>query len=95
MTALLQPRHRYTYQEYLAYERDSAMKHEFVHGEIGVPSRSSNANAFTERRQSAQRSAAVSAAGEAASSPPLADAGETPARQPAGTPALRWLRPVA
>jgi len=34
MTALLQPRHRYTYQEYLAYERDSAMKHEFVHGEI-------------------------------------------------------------
>jgi Uma2 family endonuclease len=28
------PRHRYTYVEYLAYERDSAMKHEFDDGEI-------------------------------------------------------------
>lgn len=34
MTALPQPRHRYTYEEYLAYERDSAMKHEFFDGEI-------------------------------------------------------------
>src|SRR5205814_3266489 len=45
--------------------------------------------ASSQRRLSAQRSAAVSAAGEAASSPPLANAGETPARQPARTPALR------
>jgi len=35
------------------------------------------------------RSAAVPAAGEAASSPPLMNAGGTPARQPARTPALR------
>lgn len=27
-------RHRYTYEDYLAYERDSKMKHEFVDGEI-------------------------------------------------------------
>lgn len=27
-------RHRYSYEEYLAYERDSEMKHEFVGGEI-------------------------------------------------------------
>jgi len=27
-------RHRYTYAEYLAYERDSELKHEFVDGEI-------------------------------------------------------------
>jgi Uma2 family endonuclease len=27
-------RHRYSYEEYLAYERDSEMKHEFVDGEI-------------------------------------------------------------
>jgi Uma2 family endonuclease len=34
MTALTEPRHRYTYGEYLAYEQDAAMKHEFVDGEI-------------------------------------------------------------
>lgn len=34
MTALTEPRHRYTYGEYLAYEEDAAMKHEFVDGEI-------------------------------------------------------------
>ena len=34
MSALTEPRHRYTYEEYLAYERDAAMKHEFVDGEI-------------------------------------------------------------
>jgi Uma2 family endonuclease len=34
MTALSEPRHRYTYEEYLAYEQDAAMKHEFVDGEI-------------------------------------------------------------
>lgn len=28
------PRHRYTYAEYLAYERDSGLKHEYVDGEI-------------------------------------------------------------
>lgn len=28
------PRHRYTYAEYLAYERDSGLKHEFDDGEI-------------------------------------------------------------
>lgn len=32
MTTL--PRHHYTYEEYLAYERDSERKHEFVSGEI-------------------------------------------------------------
>ena len=28
-TSRRQARHRYTYQEYLAYERDSGMKHEY------------------------------------------------------------------
>jgi Uma2 family endonuclease len=28
------PRHRYTYAEYIAYERDSGLKHEFDNGEI-------------------------------------------------------------
>lgn len=28
------PRHRYSYEEYLAYERDSGMKHEYDDGEI-------------------------------------------------------------
>jgi Uma2 family endonuclease len=28
------PRHRYTYEEYLAYERDSGLKHEYDDGEI-------------------------------------------------------------
>ena len=28
------PRHRYTYDEYLAYERDSGLKHEYEDGEI-------------------------------------------------------------
>lgn len=27
---LRQPRHRFTYAEYLAYERDSGMKHEYA-----------------------------------------------------------------
>src|SRR4051794_25435019 len=27
-------RHRYTYEEYLAYERDSELKHEYEEGEI-------------------------------------------------------------
>ncbi len=27
-------RHRYSYAEYLAYERDSALKHEYIDGEI-------------------------------------------------------------
>lgn len=34
MAQLVRPRHRYTYDEYLAYERDSARKHEFDDGEI-------------------------------------------------------------
>ena len=35
MTAsLTHSRHRYTYDEYLAFERDSEMKHEFADGEI-------------------------------------------------------------
>lgn len=35
MTAsLTHSRHRYTYDEYLAFERDSATKHEFANGEI-------------------------------------------------------------
>lgn len=28
------PRHRYSYAEYLAYERDSGLEHEFEDGEI-------------------------------------------------------------
>ena len=34
MAQALVPQHRYTYAEYLAYERDSALKHEYVDGEI-------------------------------------------------------------
>jgi len=34
MTALSEPRHRYTYEEYLAFERDTPTKHEFFDGEI-------------------------------------------------------------
>jgi Uma2 family endonuclease len=33
-TSLPYARHHYTYEEYLAYERDSALKHEFDDGEI-------------------------------------------------------------
>lgn len=33
-TAPRAPRHRYSYDEYLAYERDSGMKHEYDGGEI-------------------------------------------------------------
>jgi Uma2 family endonuclease len=43
------PRHRYTYDEYLAYERDSGLKHEFDDGEIiamAGGSRRHNAVAF-------------------------------------------------
>jgi Uma2 family endonuclease len=34
MTALSEPRHHYTYEQYLELERDSTTKHEFVDGEI-------------------------------------------------------------
>ena len=34
MTLPARSRHRYTYDEYLAYERDSGLKHEFEDGEI-------------------------------------------------------------
>lgn len=34
MTQPARPRHRYTYAEYLAYERDSGLKHEYDDGEI-------------------------------------------------------------
>jgi Uma2 family endonuclease len=34
MTQPARPRHRYTYAEYLAYERDSGLKHEYEDGEI-------------------------------------------------------------
>jgi Uma2 family endonuclease len=34
MTAISEPRHRYTYGQYLAYERDATAKHEYVDGEI-------------------------------------------------------------
>ncbi len=33
-TTLRQPRHRFSYEEYLAYERDSGMKHEYDGGDI-------------------------------------------------------------
>lgn len=34
MAQPVRPRHRYTYAEYLAYERDSGLKHEYDDGEI-------------------------------------------------------------
>jgi Uma2 family endonuclease len=34
MAHLARPRHHYTYAEYLAYERDSGLKHEYYDGEI-------------------------------------------------------------
>ena len=34
ITPLQQPRHRYSYEEYLAYEHDSGMKHEYDNGAI-------------------------------------------------------------
>ena len=34
MTQPARPRHRYTYAEYLVYERDSGLKHEYEDGEI-------------------------------------------------------------
>lgn len=36
MTQPARPQHRYTYAEYLAYERDSALKHEYEDGEISA-----------------------------------------------------------
>jgi len=51
----------------------------------GVP----NVTEVNTRLDGGAWSAAVPAAGEAASSPPLMNAGGTPARQPARTPALR------
>lgn len=55
------PRHRYTYDEYLAYEQDSGLKHEFEDGEI-------TAMAGGSRRHNALASR-VSAALEAARGP--------------------------
>src|SRR4029077_20255227 len=34
MVTPVRSRHRYTYEEYIAYERDSGLKHEFEDGEI-------------------------------------------------------------
>ncbi|HEY5240321.1 MAG TPA: Uma2 family endonuclease, partial [Polyangiaceae bacterium] len=34
MAQSARPHHRYTYEEYLDYERDSGLKHEFADGEI-------------------------------------------------------------
>ena len=34
MAQASRPHHRHTYAEYLAYERDSGMKHEFFDGDI-------------------------------------------------------------
>lgn len=34
MSSSLRPRYRYSYEEYLSYERDSGMKHEYDDGEI-------------------------------------------------------------
>lgn len=34
MSRAARPRHRYSYEEYLAYEQDSALKHEYDDGEI-------------------------------------------------------------
>jgi Uma2 family endonuclease len=52
MSAVKEPRHRYTYEEYLAYERDAATKHEYFDGEIyvmagGSPRHSALAARFT------------------------------------------------
>ena len=41
------PRHRYTYAEYLAYEQDSGLKHEYDNGEIlAMPGGSRRHNAL-------------------------------------------------
>lgn len=54
-------RHRYTYEEYLAYERDSGLKHEYEDGEIlAMPGGSRRHNALASR---------ISAALEAARKP--------------------------
>jgi Uma2 family endonuclease len=43
-------RHRYTYEEYLAYERDSALKHEYDDGAIlAMPGGSRRHNALASR----------------------------------------------
>lgn len=34
MMQVTRPHHRYAYAEYLAYERDSGLKHEYEDGEI-------------------------------------------------------------
>lgn len=50
ISPLQPPRHRYSYEEYLAYERDSAMKHEYDSGEIvAIPSGSRRHNALASR----------------------------------------------
>jgi hypothetical protein len=44
------PRHRYTYAEYLAYEQDSGLKHEYDNGEIlAMPGGSRRHNALASR----------------------------------------------
>jgi Uma2 family endonuclease len=59
MTAsLTHSRHRYTYEDYLAFERDSGMKHEFADGEIyAMPGGSLRHSALASRISAALESA--------------------------------------
>ena len=58
MVQIARPRHRYTYAEYLAYERDSGLKHEFDDGEIlAMAGGSRRHNALASRVSAALESA--------------------------------------
>jgi len=58
MTAsLTHSRHRYTYDQYLAFERDSEMKHEFADGEIYAMAGSLRHSALASRISAALESA--------------------------------------
>src|SRR4051812_35986120 len=57
-------RHRYTYEEYLAYERDSELKHEFEEGEIvamagGSPRHSALASRISAALENARPSGCI------------------------------------
>ena len=52
-TSLPHARHHYTYEEYLAYERDSELKHEFDEGEIFAMARGSPRHSALASRMSA------------------------------------------
>lgn len=58
MSDVARARHRYSYAEYLAYERDSALKHEFDDGDIlAAPGGSRRHNALASRISAALEAA--------------------------------------